>query len=71
MRLNNSSTRVFLYKPNPAIRRLPKLEISLHFPCADTERWQNEQDCHSTQAESLEIKAYDIALAAISSRQAS
>lgn len=40
-------------------------------PCADAERWENEQDQRAAQAETLEIKAYDIALAAISSKQAS
>lgn len=40
-------------------------------PCADAERWANEQDRRAAQAEALEIKAYDIALAALGSRQAS
>lgn len=40
-------------------------------PCADAERWANKQDLLAAQAEAMEIKAYDIALAAISSKQAS
>lgn len=40
-------------------------------PCADAERWANEQDRRCAQAEALEIKAYDIVLAALASKQAS
>ncbi|WP_174863260.1 hypothetical protein [Comamonas jiangduensis] len=40
-------------------------------PCADAERWENEQDLRAAQAEALEIKAYGIALEALSSKQAS
>lgn len=40
-------------------------------PCADAERWADEQERRAAQAEALEIKAYDITLAALGSRQAS
>lgn len=40
-------------------------------PCADAERWENEQERRAEQAEALEIKAYGIALAALRSKQAS
>lgn len=40
-------------------------------PCADAERWEDEQDRRAAQAEALEIKAYDIVLAALASKQAS
>ncbi|WP_368921333.1 hypothetical protein [Comamonas aquatica] len=40
-------------------------------PCADAARWEDEQDRLDEQAESLEIEAYGIALAALGSKQAS
>lgn len=40
-------------------------------PCADAERWADEQERRAAQAEALEIKAYDIVLTALGSKQAS
>ena len=40
-------------------------------PHYDAECYENEQDMRAAQAEALEIKAYDIVLAALASKQAS